>query len=113
MQSEDMVIVPSGVAVGQARPRRKLAAAGIGLPTVATAGGQWRTLEEGPMAAYQVIVKRLEWIEWLRVVTLSENLVGIDGSSEACGRMYPQLHRAGTAPHRLRWIVLGLVRGHR
>ncbi len=48
-------------------------------------------LEEEPMAAYEVIVKRLEP---LRVVTLSEELTGLDEIGDACGRMYPQLHAA-------------------
>lgn len=48
-------------------------------------------LEEGPMADYEVIVKRLDP---LRVVALSEDLAGVDEIGEACGRMYPQLHAA-------------------
>ena len=51
-------------------------------------------LEEEPMAAYEVIVKRLEP---LRVVTLSEDLTGVDEIGDACGRMYPQLHAALSA----------------
>ena len=43
------------------------------------------------MAAYEVIVKRLEP---LRVITLSEDLTGVDEIRDACGRMYPQLHAA-------------------
>ena len=43
------------------------------------------------MAAYDVIVKRLEP---LRVVASSEDLVGVDEIGEACGRMYPKLHAA-------------------
>jgi DNA-binding transcriptional MerR regulator len=48
-------------------------------------------LEEKSMAAYEVIVKRLEP---MRVVALSELLAGVDEIGEACGRMYPQLHAA-------------------
>jgi hypothetical protein len=48
-------------------------------------------LEEEPITAYDVIVKRLEP---LRVVTLSEDLTGVDGIGDACARMYPQLHAA-------------------
>lgn len=48
-------------------------------------------LEEEPMAPYEVIVKRLEP---LRVITLSEDLTSVDEISDACGRMYPQLHAA-------------------
>ena len=48
-------------------------------------------LEEDPMTAYAVIVKRLEP---LHVVALSEDLTGVDEISDACTRMYPQLHAA-------------------
>jgi len=48
-------------------------------------------LEEEPMTAYEVIVKRLDP---LRVVALSEDLTGVDEIGDACGRMYPQLHSA-------------------
>jgi len=48
-------------------------------------------LEEDPMTAYEVIVKRLDP---LRVVALSEDLTGVDEIGDACGRMYPQLHAA-------------------
>jgi DNA-binding transcriptional MerR regulator len=48
-------------------------------------------LEEVSMADYEVIVKRLQP---LRVVALQEDLAGVDGIAEACGRMYPLLHAA-------------------
>jgi DNA-binding transcriptional MerR regulator len=48
-------------------------------------------LEEEPMTAYEVIVKRLDP---LRVIALSEDLTGVDEIGDACGRMYPQLHAA-------------------
>jgi hypothetical protein len=48
-------------------------------------------LEEEPMTAYEVIVKRLEP---LRVITLSDERPSVDEIGEACGRMYPQLHAA-------------------
>ena len=48
-------------------------------------------LEEDPMTAYEVIVKRLDP---LRVVALSEDLTGIDEIGDACSRMYPRLHAA-------------------
>ncbi len=62
-------------------------------------------LEEGPMADYQVIVKRLEPV---RVVALSENLGGVEDIGEACGRMYPRLH-AALAEHRLGFDGLSLA----
>jgi DNA-binding transcriptional MerR regulator len=62
-------------------------------------------LEEGPMADYEVIVKRLEP---LRVVALSEDLAGVDEIGEACGRMYPQLH-AALARHRVAFNGLSLA----
>jgi DNA-binding transcriptional MerR regulator len=62
-------------------------------------------LEEGSMAPYEVIVKRLEP---LRVVALSENLAGVDEIGEACGRMYPQLH-AALAQHRVVFDGLSLA----
>jgi DNA-binding transcriptional MerR regulator len=43
-------------------------------------------LEGGPMADYEVIVKRLEP---MRIVALSENLAGVEEIGEACARMYP------------------------
>jgi DNA-binding transcriptional MerR regulator len=48
-------------------------------------------LEEGAMAAYEVIVKGLDP---MRVVALSERLSCVDEIGEACGRMYPRLHAA-------------------
>ncbi len=48
-------------------------------------------LQEGSMADYEVIVKRLEP---MRVVALSENLAGVGEIGGACGRMYPRLHAA-------------------
>lgn len=62
-------------------------------------------LERGPMAAYDVIVKRLEP---LRVVALSEDLVGVDEIGEACGRMYPKLH-AALARHQVAFDGLSLA----
>jgi DNA-binding transcriptional MerR regulator len=50
-------------------------------------------LEEEPMTAFDVIVKRLEP---LRVITLSEDLTGVDRIGDACARMYPRLHAALT-----------------
>ncbi|HUY98484.1 MAG TPA: MerR family transcriptional regulator [Verrucomicrobiae bacterium] len=47
-------------------------------------------LEEGSMAAYEVIVKRLEP---LRVVALSEDLTGLGEIANACSRMYPPTPR--------------------
>jgi DNA-binding transcriptional MerR regulator len=46
-------------------------------------------LEEEPMVAYEVIVKRLEP---LHVIALKEDLTGVEEIGEACGRMYPRLH---------------------
>ena len=68
-------------------------------------------LEEGSMAAYEVILKRLEP---RRVVALSEDLAGYDEIGEACGRMYPQLH-AALARHRcgIHRFVPRPVRRHR
>lgn len=57
------------------------------------------------MAAYEVIVKRLEP---MRVVAVSENLVSVSEIEDACGRMYPQLH-AALARHRLRFDGLSLA----
>jgi len=48
-------------------------------------------LEEEPMTAYEVIVKRLDP---LRVIALTEDLTGVDEIGDACGRMYPLLHAA-------------------
>ena len=62
-------------------------------------------LEEGPMAAYEVIVKRLEP---LRVVALSEDLAGVDEIGQASGRMYPQLH-AALGRHRVAFNGLSLA----
>ncbi|MEO5838491.1 MAG: MerR family transcriptional regulator [Acidimicrobiales bacterium] len=62
-------------------------------------------LEEGPMAAFEVIVKRLEP---LRVVTLSEGPVAFDEIGEACGRMYPKLH-AALARHQVAFDGLSLT----
>jgi DNA-binding transcriptional MerR regulator len=62
-------------------------------------------LEEGPMADYEVIVKRLEP---MRVVALSENLAGVEEIGEACGRMYPRLH-AALARHRVGFDGLSLA----
>jgi DNA-binding transcriptional MerR regulator len=62
-------------------------------------------LEEGSMAGYEVIVKRLEP---MRVVTLSEDLPGVDEISEACSRMYPRLH-AALAQHRVAFDGLSLA----
>lgn len=54
-------------------------------------------LEEGPMAGYEVIVKRLEP---MRVVTATEDLGGYEAIGDACGRLYPRLH-AALAEHRV------------
>jgi DNA-binding transcriptional MerR regulator len=62
-------------------------------------------LEEGPMTAYEVIVKRLEP---RRVVTVSKDLAGVDQISEACSRMYPQLH-AALERHRVAFHGLSLA----
>ncbi len=62
-------------------------------------------LEEGPMADYEVIIKRLEP---MRVVALSENLGSVEDIGEACGRMYPRLH-AALAQHRVGFDGLSLA----
>lgn len=62
-------------------------------------------LEERSMAAYEVIVKRLEP---LRVLAISEDLAGVDEIADACGRMYPQLH-AALAQHRVAFDGLSLA----
>ena len=62
-------------------------------------------LEEGTMGTHEVIVKRLEP---LRVVALSEDLVGVDTIGDACGRMYPQLH-AALARHGVEFNGLSLA----
>jgi DNA-binding transcriptional MerR regulator len=62
-------------------------------------------LEEGAMAAYEVIVKRLEPV---RVVALSQDLAGVDEIGEAAGRMYPQLH-AALARHSVTFDGLSLA----
>jgi DNA-binding transcriptional MerR regulator len=72
----------------QAEARARLAAQTEQLTRVEIRLAQ---LEEGSMADFEVIVKRLEP---LRVVALSEDLAGVDEIGEACGRMYPQLHAA-------------------
>lgn len=62
-------------------------------------------LEEGSMAGYEVIVKRLEP---MRVVALTESLAGVEEISEACARMYPRLHSA-LARHRVSFDGLSLA----
>jgi len=62
-------------------------------------------LEEGPMADYEVIVKRLEP---MRVVALSENLAGVEEIGDACGLMYPRLH-AALAQHQVGFDGLSLA----
>ncbi len=62
-------------------------------------------LEEGPMADYEVIVKRLEP---MRVIAVSEDLAGIERIGEACGRMYPVLH-AALAHHHVAFDGLSLA----
>jgi hypothetical protein len=57
------------------------------------------------MAAYEVIVKRLEPL-W--VVALSEALAGFGEIGEACGRMYPHLH-AALARHRVAFGGLSMA----
>lgn len=57
------------------------------------------------MAAYEVIVKRLEP---LRLVASSEDLAGVSEISEAAGRMYPQLH-AALERHRVAFDGLSLA----
>ena len=60
-------------------------------------------LEEGSMAAYEVIVKRLEP---LRVVALSEDLAGFDEIGEACRPHVPAAaRRPGAPPRWLSWLV--------
>lgn len=86
----------------QAEARARLAAQTEQLTRVEIRLAQ---LEGGPMAAYEVIVKRLEP---LRVVGLSENLAGAEEIGEACGRMYPQLH-AALARHRVAFDGLSLA----
>lgn len=86
----------------QAEARARLAAQTEQLTRVEIRLAQ---LEEGPMAAYEVIVKRLEP---MRVVALSEDLAGHDEIGEACGRMYPRLH-AALAQHRVAFDGLSLA----
>jgi DNA-binding transcriptional MerR regulator len=62
-------------------------------------------LEEESMAAYEVIVKRLEA---MRIVTLHEDLAGVEEIGEAAGRMYPQLH-AALARHAVTFDGLSLA----
>lgn len=62
-------------------------------------------LEERSTAAYEVIVKRLEP---MRVVAVSQSLVGVSEIADACGRMYPQLH-AALARRGLRFDGLSLA----
>lgn len=86
----------------QAEARARLAAQTEQLTRVEIRLAQ---LEEGPMAGYEVIVKRLEP---MRVVALSEDLAGFDGIGEACGRMYPRLH-AALAQHQVAFDGLSLA----
>jgi GyrI-like small molecule binding domain len=86
----------------QAEARARLAAQTEQLTRV---GIRLAQLEEGPMAACEVIVKRLEP---MRVVALSEDLVGHNEIGEACGRMYPRLH-AALAQHRVGFSGLSLA----
>jgi DNA-binding transcriptional MerR regulator len=72
----------------QAEARAQLAAQTEQLTRVETRLAQ---LEEASMAPYEVIVKRLEP---MRVVTLTEDLAGVDEITQACGRMYPRLAAA-------------------
>jgi DNA-binding transcriptional MerR regulator len=62
-------------------------------------------LEEEPMAAFDVIIKRLEP---MRVVGVTEELTGIEQISAAAGRMYPQLH-AALARHSVEFGGLSLA----
>jgi DNA-binding transcriptional MerR regulator len=62
-------------------------------------------LEEGPMAGYEVIVKRCDP---LRVVAMSESLASVDEIADACGRMYSLLH-AALARHRVVFDGLSLA----
>ncbi|HTA09745.1 MAG TPA: MerR family transcriptional regulator [Streptosporangiaceae bacterium] len=86
----------------QAEARARLAAQTEQLTRVEIRLAQ---LEEGSMADYDVIVKRLEP---LRVVALSESLSGVEEISAACGRMYPRLH-AALAQHRVGFDGLSLA----
>jgi len=86
----------------QAEARARLAAQTEQLTRVELRLAQ---LEEGPMADYEVIVKRLEP---MRVVALSENLAGVEEIGEACGRMYPRLH-AALAQHQVAFDGLSLA----
>ncbi len=62
-------------------------------------------LEEGSMADYEVIVKRLEP---MHVIAVSESLAGIEEIAAACGRMYPRLH-AALAQHHVAFDGLSLA----
>jgi DNA-binding transcriptional MerR regulator len=86
----------------QAEARARLAAQTEQLTRVEIRLAQ---LEEGSMADYDVIVKRLEP---LRVVALFESLAGVEEISAACGRMYPRLH-AALAQHRVAFDGLSLA----
>lgn len=86
----------------QAEARAQLAQQTQQLARVETRLAQ---LEEEPMAAYEVIVKRLDP---MRVVAVSEDLTGVDEITEAAGRLYPRLH-AALARHRVAFDGLSLA----
>lgn len=86
----------------QAEARARLAEQTQQLTRVETRLAQ---LEEEPMADYEVIVKRLDP---MRVVTLTEDLPGVEAIGAACDRMYPRLH-AALARHRVQFDGLSLA----
>lgn len=86
----------------QAEARARLAAQTEQLTRVEI---RLRQLEEGPMADYDVIIKRLDP---MRVVALHENLPGVGAITEAAGRMYPRLE-AALARHRVTFDGLSLA----
>lgn len=86
----------------QAEARASIAAQADQLRRVETRLAQ---LQEGPMAGYDVIVKRLEP---MRVVTVSEDLAGHDEIGAAAGRLYPRLH-AALGRHRVAFDGLSLA----
>jgi hypothetical protein len=68
-------------------------------------------LEEGPMAEFEVIVKRLEPV---RVVALSEDLAGVRGDRRGLWPYVPTAaRRAGVSRRGVPWVVPGPVRRHR
>jgi DNA-binding transcriptional MerR regulator len=86
----------------QAEARARLAAQTEQLRRVEVRLAQ---LEEASVAAYEVIVKRLEP---MRVVALGADLPGYDQIGAACDRLYPRLH-AALAEHGIAFGGLSLA----